>query len=152
MPDELPPKKPLDFDWEETPKLGKPAAVPAPPPVPVEILEVLEASDSLPEAKPVPVVVPVVKPKRPVTPPIFAAPEFPKSRPSNAPPERPARKRQYFAMFVLLGMFLGAIVAILVLMYAFVAGFQHFAPNKLKSTPTSTKAPDAPKKRDAVKE
>lgn len=114
-----PPAKPIDLDWFEPVLPVAPAVV-----VPVE---------SLPEAVPVPVVVPranrpAVAPGRPVQ--ANPAPEFRR--------ERPSKSRPLLAGVVVLGLMLAAAVAVLVLMVAIYKGFEVFGkprPNSTASTP-----------------
>ena len=116
------PAKPIDLDWDE-------AAPPAAPTVAPRAAPVVPVAD-LPEAVPVPVVVPrVVRPA--------AAP----SRPMQANPsrefakERPATKRTWLAVVVVLGLMAATVVAMLVLLYAIYVGFKAFGTPK--STPTT---------------
>ena len=122
------PPKPIDLDWDEPTAPPVPPATVAPRPAAVE---------SLPEAVPVPVVVPrvtrpapVVTPTRPV-----AAP----SRPAESRNGRPAARRNVQAVMVVLSLALATAVATLVLLYALYVGFK--AVGTPKSSPTAATRP-----------
>ncbi|MGL6075916.1 MAG: hypothetical protein ACRC8S_17300 [Fimbriiglobus sp.] len=154
MPDEVPPKKPLDFDWFEAPKPPETPAKPAlelteTAPVDVPLVEILPEAKPiaapLPEAKPVSLApdiptIPTIRPK-------VKAPVFPEKRPASPAQERPAPRKEkppekkiFLAMFLLASLFLGFVIAVLVLMWAIVTGFQQLAPKKQNTTPTTLKA------------
>ena len=120
-----PPARPIDLDWfEPVPPVAAAAAVPA----------VVVPVDSLPEAVPVPVVVPRVNrpagvPGRPVQ--ANPAPEFRR--------ERPSKSRPLLASVVVLGLMLAASVAVLVLMVAIYKGFEVFGKPRPNSTATTPK-------------
>lgn len=126
------PAKPIDLNWDEPPT-AVPAPVAATPPtvapraVPVE---------SLPEAVPVPVVVPrVVRP----------APVVRQVAPTSRPPEsrngRPAARRNFQAVMVVLTLTLATAVATLVLLYALYVGFKAFGtPKPAPTTPATRRA------------
>ncbi len=114
-----PPAKPIDLDWFE-PVVPAAAAV-----VPVE---------ALPEAVPIPVVVPranrpAAAPGRPMQ--ANPAPEFRR--------ERPSKSRPLLASVVVLGLMLAASVAVLVLMVAIYKGFEVFGKPHTNSTASTPK-------------
>ncbi len=115
------PPKPIDLNWDESPPLPVPTVAPR-----------VAAVESLPEAVPVPVVVPRVS--RPVTP---VAPVARPSRPPEPRNGRPAARRNVQAVVVVLTLTLATAVAMLVLLYALYVGFKAFGTPK--SSPTTRK-------------
>jgi len=113
------PVKPIDLDWDE----ATPAVVPTVTPTVTPVKPVAELPEALP--LPVPVVVP-----RAARPPVVPA------RPMQANPsrefakERPATKRTWLAVVVVLGLMAATAVAMLVLLYAIYVGFKAFGTQK----------------------
>lgn len=115
-----PPAKPIDLDWFEP---VVPAAAVAVGPV-----------EALPEAVPIPVVVPranrpAAAPGRPMQ--ANPAPEFRR--------ERPSKSRPLLASVVVLGLMLAAAVAVLVLMVAIYKGFEVFGKPRTNATTSTPK-------------
>jgi hypothetical protein len=145
MPDDAKPQPPIDLTLDFETATAKPAPPPAEPinldwfepvlPV-VPAVAVAVPVESLPEAVPIPVVVPRVnRPSvavRPATAPdrlvqANPAPEFRR--------ERPSKSRPLLAGVVVLGLMLAASVAVLVLMVAIYKGFEVFG--KPRTNPTA---------------